>query len=102
MKNKRFKKNNNNNDAMDSTKVYHNLLEIVQDRLILFRIISDADKCSFEYDSVRCTSRDISFIHSPLAAFNSLLKNNTNAISLLCTRISIDLSLSSIALNEIN
>lgn len=54
----------------------HSLLEIVQDRRILFRIISDADKCSFEYDSVRGTSRDISFIHSPLAAFNSLLDKN--------------------------
>lgn len=54
----------------------HSLLEIVQDRRILFRIISDADKCSFEYDSVRGTSRDISFIHSPLAAFNSLLNKN--------------------------
>lgn len=39
---------------------------------MLFRIISDADKYSFECDSLRCTSRDISVIHSPLAAFNSL------------------------------
>lgn len=47
-------------------------LDIVQERRMLFRIISDADKYSFEWDSLRCTSLDKSLIHSPLAAFNSL------------------------------
>lgn len=49
------------------------VLVIVHDRRMLFRIISDVDRYSFECDSeLRFTSLAKSFIHSPLAAFNSL------------------------------
>lgn len=58
-------------------------LDIVQDRLMLLRIISDADKYSFEWVSLRCTSLDKSFIHSPLAAFNSLHHKYTTIRSIM-------------------
>lgn len=57
------------------------LLVIVHDRRMLWRTTSDVDRYSFECDSeLRCASLEKSFIHSPLAAFNSL-NNKLNKLN---------------------